>query len=174
MRGGALETVRIAGLIQDSIVDGPGLRFVVFTQGCQKRCEGCHNSGTWCLDEGTEMTVGEIIKDMLENPLTNGLTLSGGEPFLQAADCVKIASAAREKGLNVWAYTGYTFEELLIRAQSDHSTKELLSLTDVLIDGPFILAQRALSLKWRGSKNQRAIDTQKSIAAGKAIELADS
>ena len=164
--------MRVAGLIQDSIVDGPGLRFVVFTQGCQKHCVGCHNPETWPLDEGTEMTVGEIIDDMLENPLTSGLTLSGGEPFLQAADCAKIASAARKKGLNVWVYTGYNFEELLIRAESDRSTKELLDLTDVLIDGAFIPAQRTLSLRWRGSRNQRALDAQKSVAAGKAVELA--
>jgi len=158
-------------MIQDSIVDGPGLRFVVFTQGCEMHCEGCHNPDTWKKDEGTEIPVDEIITDMLGNPLTDGLTLSGGEPFLQAADCVLLASAARGSGLNVWVYSGYTFEELFIRAKSEEAVNELINLTDILIDGPFKLAKRSLSLKWRGSKNQRVIDVPKSIAAGEAVEV---
>jgi anaerobic ribonucleoside-triphosphate reductase activating protein len=162
-------SVRIAGLIHDSIVDGPGLRYVVFVQGCLIDCEGCHNPEAQNVDGGTEMPVDEIIADMLGNPLTDGLTLSGGEPFLQAAECVKLSAAARENGLNVWTYSGYMFEELFDRARSEQAVKELLELTDVLIDGPFVLAERTLSLKWRGSRNQRLIDVQKSIVSGEAI-----
>jgi len=164
-------TVRIAGLIQDSIVDGPGLRYVVFVQGCELSCEGCHNPEAWKKDGGDEVPIDEIVAQMLGNPLTDGLTLSGGEPFLQAEECVKLSSAARKNGLNVWVYTGFTLEELFIRAQSEQAVRELLELTDVLVDGPFIIAKRTLSLKWRGSMNQRVLDMHKSISAGKAVEL---
>lgn len=161
--------MRIAGLVQDSIVDGPGLRFTVFTQGCPHRCESCHNPETHDPDGGKEIPVDEVIKQMRSNPLTDGVTLSGGEPFAQAEDCAAIAEAAKKAGLNVWTYTGYTFEQLF--NLSDPDMKKLLNLTDVLVDGPFILAERSLAIKWRGSKNQRLIDVQKSLAEGKAVEL---
>ena len=161
--------MRIANYIQDSIVDGRGLRFTLFTQGCPHRCEGCHNPQTHDFDGGREMSTDEIVAIILQNPLTDGVTFSGGEPFAQARDCAAIARAVREKGLNIWAYSGYTFEQLL--AGSD-DMRELLSLCDVLVDGPFILAQRSLSLKWRGSANQRVLDVPKSLAAGEAVLLA--
>ena len=163
--------MRIAGTVQDSIVDGPGFRFVVFTQGCEKCCEGCHNPATWDIHGGTEMTVEEVVTEMFSNPLTDGLTLSGGEPFLQAAECAELAAAAREKGLNVWVYTGYSFEELISRTETEPEIGALLKLTDILVDGEFILAERTLSLKWRGSRNQRLLDAPKSLTAGKAVEL---
>jgi len=159
--------MRIADYIQDSIVDGPGLRFVLFTQGCPHRCEGCHNPQTHDFEGGKEMSTDEIIKIMLSNPLTDGLTLSGGEPFSQPEECAVVARAAKEHGLNVWAYSGWTFEELL--ADERPAVRELLELCDVLVDGPFILEQRSLTLKWRGSRNQRVIDVQKSLAAGEVI-----
>ena len=163
--------MRIAGTIQDSIVDGPGFRFVVFAQGCDQRCEGCHSPETWDKRGGVEKTTGELIAEMLGNPLTDGLTLSGGEPFLQAAECADLAAAAHENGLNVWAYTGYTFEELLIMANGEPATGKLLGLIDVLADGPFKLSERTLSLKWRGSRNQRVLDVRQSLEAGAAVEL---
>jgi len=158
--------MRIAGLIQDSIVDGPGFRFVVFTQGCLSHCEGCHNKKTWDLDGGTDIPVGDVIDAMLSNPLTDGLTLTGGEPFIQAADCVSLAAVARDKGFSIWIYTGYLFETLMDRAENEAAIKELIELTDVMIDGRFIKAERSLSLKWRGSRNQRVIDVQKSLKTG--------
>jgi len=163
--------MRVAGIMQDSIVDGPGFRFVVFTQGCDKHCEGCHNPATWDVGGGTEMSVGEIIGQMLSNPLTDGLTLSGGEPFMQAADCARLASAAHEKGLNVWVYTGYIFEELMLKYIADPEVGDLLRRTDVLIDGAFVLAERTLSLRWRGSRNQRIINVPESLETGKAVQL---
>jgi len=163
--------VRVAGLIHDSIVDGPGLRFVVFTQGCKKCCDGCHNPDTWDVNGGTEMTADEVILEMLRNPLTDGLTLSGGEPFLQAAECSKLARAARERGSNVWIYSGFTFEEIAAMAKTDQAVKDLMELTDVLVDGRFIASGRTLSLKWRGSRNQRVINIPKSIGTGIAVEL---
>ncbi|MBR5382130.1 MAG: anaerobic ribonucleoside-triphosphate reductase activating protein [Oscillospiraceae bacterium] len=162
--------MRIAGLVQDSIVDGPGLRFSVFTQGCAHACEGCHNPETHDFHGGTETTTDAVIAAMLSNPLTDGVTLSGGDPFYQAADCAVIARAAHEHGLDVWAYTGWTFEELLELSKTDADKRALLEETDVLVDGPFILAQRTLSLPWRGSKNQRILDVKASMAAGKAVE----
>ena len=151
-------------------MDGPGLRFAVFAQGCEFNCDGCHNPHAREPDGGTEMTVEEIVAEMARNPLTDGLTLTGGEPLLQAADSAALAAAAKERGLNVWVYSGYTFEEIADRAVSDSAVKALLESTDVLIDGRFVLKERSLSIKWRGSRNQRAVDVKKSIAAGKAIE----
>ena len=163
--------MKIAGLVQDSIVDGTGFRFVVFTQGCERRCEGCHNPATWEPDGGVEKTVAEIAAQMLSNPLTDGLTLSGGEPLLQLSECKELVSIARKNGLNVWLYTGYTFEELLSEAETEPVLSEILGSTDVLIDGPFILSERTLNLRWRGSRNQRVIDVPKSLSTGKIIEL---
>jgi len=163
--------MRIAGLVQDSIVDGPGLRFVVFMQGCELCCEGCHNPDTWDRGGGTETTVEKIITEMSGNPLTDGITMSGGEPFLQAAECVALAAAARDRGLNVWVYSGFTFEELLVRASKIAEVRSLLELTDVLVDGRFILSERSLMIKWRCSRNQRMLDIPKSLASGAAVEI---
>jgi len=162
--------MRVAGTVQDSIVDGPGFRFVVFTQGCESHCEGCHNPGTWAPDGGEEIPTDSLVTQMLSNPMTDGLTLSGGEPFLQAQECAELAAAARENGLNVWLYSGYSFEQLLEKGRTEPAVRELLNLAAVLIDGPFILEQRTLSLKWRGSKNQRVIDVPASLKAGKTLE----
>ena len=162
--------MRIAGLVQDSIVDGRGLRFVVFTQGCPHNCEGCHNPDTHDPTGGREMAVDDVIKEMMSNPMTDGVTLSGGEPFMQPGDCAEIARAAHENGLNVWTYTGYTFEKLLELSEENADITALLSETDILIDGPFILAQRSMGTPWRGSRNQRLIDVKKSLAAGQAVE----
>lgn len=160
--------MRIANYVQDSIVDGPGFRFTLFVQGCPHNCPGCHNPQTHDFSGGKEADTSEIIKALLSNPLTDGLTLSGGEPFAQAADCAAVAAAAREKGLNVWAYSGWTFEQLL--AKNDEDIMKLLGLCDVLVDGPFILSQRSLELKWKGSRNQRVLDVPKSLERGEAVE----
>lgn len=159
--------MRIADYIQDSIVDGPGLRFSLFTQGCPHHCEGCHNPGTHDPESGREIAVSEVIRIMLSNPLTDGVTLTGGEPFAQPADCAEIAAAAKDAGLNVWCYTGFSFERLL--ASGDPDTGRLLSLCDVLADGPFMLSERTLDLKWRGSRNQRVIDVRRSLEAGEPV-----
>jgi len=159
--------MRISDYIQDSIVDGPGLRFVLFAQGCPHQCPGCHNPATHDPDGGREESEADIINEMLRNKLTDGITLSGGEPFAQAKSCAVIARAAREAGLNVWSYSGYTLEELL--ASNDADILELLSLTDVLVDGRFYLPERTLNLKWRGSRNQRLISVPESLAIRSAV-----
>lgn len=159
--------MRIAGTVQDSIVDGPGFRFTVFTQGCSHRCPGCHNPHTHDPAGGTTHSIEELVERMRSNPLTDGLTLSGGEPFEQAEDCLLLARAAHENGLNVWSYTGYLFEYL--RDQGTESQRALLAEVDVLVDGPFLLAERTLSLPWRGSGNQRLIDVKQSLSAGETV-----
>ena len=145
--------MRIHNTIHDSIVDGPGLRYVVFTQGCPHRCPGCHNPKTHDPSGGNEVAVEEIIADMRSNPLTDGLTLTGGEPFTQAEDCAKIARAAHAAGLNVWCYSGWTLEELREMPEAQVLLREI----DTLVDGPYIEAERSLTLPWRGSRNQRVI-----------------
>lgn len=159
--------IRIAGTTSDSIVDGPGIRLTVFTQGCPHGCAGCHNPETHDPAGGRVVDTGKIIAGLRENPLESGLTLSGGEPFLQAAACHEIARAAHALGKNVWTYTGYVFEKLL--AEGDPDRMALLSETDVLVDGPFILRERSLELHFCGSRNQRLIDVRKSLTAGEAV-----
>ena len=163
--------MKIYGLIQDSIVDGPGFRFVCFTQGCPHHCPGCHNPDSHDPSGGTEMTTDDVIKQMLSNPLTDGLTLSGGEPFMQTEDCLTLAQTAHTKGLNVWSYSGWTFEHLL--NNGTNAQKALLRELDVLVDGPFVMEERSLTLNWRGSRNQRVIDVQASLRTGKIVLYCD-
>lgn len=159
--------MRIANTVSDSIVDGPGLRFTVFTQGCPHRCPGCHNPDTHDPAGGREAAVEELAEKLLSNPLTDGLTLSGGEPFCQAAECARLAAIAREKGLNVWTYTGYTYERLI--SGEVPGAMDLLAQTDVLVDGPFVKAQKSYAALFRGSTNQRLIDVPRSLAAGQVV-----
>lgn len=161
--------MRIADIIQDSIVDGPGMRLVVFAQGCYKNCPDCHNPNTHDPDGGREISIDELVNMMAKNPLTDGLTLSGGEPFLQADECAELAKRTHALGLNVWCYSGNTYEEILEEAKTNKNYAKLIDEIDVLIDGIFILEQRSLNLKWRGSKNQRVIDIKKSKEAGEII-----
>ena len=161
--------LRIADTIQDSIVDGPGFRFVVFTQGCLRHCPGCHNPHTWDPAGGKEVTVDSLYKTLSANPLTDGLTLSGGEPYLQAAACAELAQKAKAGGFNVWCYSGYTFEEILETSKTDSGFKALIEATDVLIDGMFLIEEKSLTLKWRGSQNQRVIDVRKSLESGEVV-----
>lgn len=163
--------IRISGIIKESITDGPGIRYVVFTQGCPHHCPGCHNPHTFAFDGGTIADCDEIINDMLSNPLTSGLTLSGGEPFVQPATTAYLAKRARENNLNVITYTGYVFEELLKKAQSDPDVKSLIENSDYIIDGPYLEAYRSLELRFRGSKNQRIIDVKKSLLENKVISI---
>lgn len=162
--------IRIAGTVNDSIVDGPGMRFTVFTQGCPHLCPGCHNPHTHDFQGGREADTDELIRMFSANILLSGITLSGGEPFCQAAACSELAKAAKKAGLNVWAYTGYVFEELQAGFEAHPEWKELLSTVDVLIDGRFILEKRTLECPWRGSSNQRLLDAKASLQAGKAVE----
>ena len=147
--------IRIAGLVPESYVDGDGIRYAVFMQGCLRNCAGCHNPGTHALDGGRLIDTDEIVSAIKKNPLLDGITLTGGEPLLQVEAANEIARAVKSLGLSVWCYTGYTFEELPTSAQP------LLENVDVLIDGEFIESLRDLELQFRGSSNQRIIDIKK-------------
>lgn len=163
--------MRIAGTINDSIVDGPGFRFTVFTQGCPHHCPGCHNPKTHDFEGGKLADTQEIIEKFRKNELLDGITLSGGEPLCQSEACRVLAQAAHESGLNVWCYTGYTFEELMEGFETHPEWVALLQEVDVLVDGRFILAQRTLEARFRGSKNQRLIDVPASLAQGRAVVM---
>ena len=153
--------VRIAGLVQESFVDGEGIRFAIFFQGCRRNCFNCHNPATHALDGGKIFDTEEIISAIKKNPLLSGITLTGGEPLLQIPAALELAKAAKNLGLNVWTYTGYRFENIPAEAN------ELLQNIDVLVDGEYIDDLRDLELQFRGSRNQRVIDVKKTLAAGK-------
>lgn len=161
--------LRIAGITDDSIVDGPGIRLTVFVQGCPHNCEGCQNPQTHDFSGGTDITLGEIMDRINANPLLDGVTFSGGEPFCQAAALAKLGRMIRKKGLNIITYSGYTYEYLKENSDSDNCFGELLEISDHLVDGPFILAERDLTLKFRGSRNQRIIDIKKSTEYGRTV-----
>ncbi|MBQ6006149.1 MAG: anaerobic ribonucleoside-triphosphate reductase activating protein [Selenomonadaceae bacterium] len=159
--------IRIAGLVPESFVDGDGIRFAIFMQGCRRNCEGCHNPETHDLNGGRLIDTSEIISAIKKNPLLDGITLTGGEPLLQIDAAEEIARAAKNFGLTVWCYTGYTFENLPPEAEP------LLENVDVLIDGEFIESQRDLELQFRGSSNQRIIDVKKTLKQKKIVLLTE-
>lgn len=172
LKGQIALKLRIAGTVNDSIVDGPGIRFTVFTQGCPHHCEGCHNPHTHDFNGGSETDTDEIISKFLSNPLLDGITLSGGEPMCQAKALVPVAKAAKEHGLDVIAYTGYTYEYLVEHSNDENGFLALLEYVDFLVDGKFELDKRSLELHFKGSRNQRVIDIKKSLASSEAV-LAD-
>lgn len=150
--------LRLSGIVEESIVDGPGLRFVIFTQGCPHQCPGCHNPKTHPLTGGFFMDIETIFKQFQENPLLNGITFSGGEPFMQAVPLLQLAKMVQSTGKHITIYTGYIFENLLKMAEHNSAITELLTLTDLLVDGPFLISQKNLELSFRGSSNQRLLD----------------
>ena len=152
--------IRLAAYLQpDSIVDGEGVRTVVWTQGCPHHCPGCHNASTWDFDDGALIDVEEVIEELKTIKNQDGITLSGGDPVCQAAACYEIGKAAHEMGLNVWCYTGFTYEQML----SNPKTRRLLNQIDVLVDGKFIQEEKSYDIYFRGSRNQRIIDVPKSL-----------
>jgi anaerobic ribonucleoside-triphosphate reductase activating protein len=148
-------TLRIAGIIRESIVDGPGLRFTVFAQGCPHRCKGCHNESTHDFEGGYDCEISKILTEIDKNPLLSGVTFSGGEPFCQSKGFYELGMEIKARGLDIVSYTGYTLEELVSLSKEDEYIGRLLDLSDYLVDGPFILEERDLTLEFRGSKNQR-------------------
>ena len=159
----------LSGIVSDSIVDGPGIRTTIFSQGCPHHCLGCHNPETWAFGCGTKVPLEAIVDIVKSNPLCRGVTFSGGEPFSQAEGFAKLAQLLKEKGYEVASYTGFTFEELL---NGTDDQKKLLEQIDILIDGRFLLAEKSLEIAFRGSRNQRILDVKKSLTAGKAVETA--
>ena len=158
----------LAGIVEDSIVDGPGIRCTIFGQGCPHHCPGCLNPETWTFGCGTLMDEARVAEIAASNPLCRGVTFSGGEPFAQAGGFAKLARLLKQRGYEVASYSGYTFEQLL---DGTPEQLELLGSIDVLIDGPFLLAERSLELVFRGSKNQRILDVPASLAAKQAVPI---
>lgn len=155
--------VRIAGIIKESIVDGPGIRYVVFAQGCKHNCPGCHNPHTHSFTGGYMMDIDTIIDDIKKNPLLDGITISGGEPFEQAGAFAELAKRVKEMSLEVMVYTGYTFEEIISNINANNEWDDFLENADVLVDGPFIQDKKDCTLSFRGSSNQRIIDLRKMV-----------
>lgn len=164
----AVKTIRLSGVVEESYVDGTGIRFTIFTQGCFHHCKGCHNKNTHDPTLGYDMNIIELCEQIGENPLLDGITLSGGEPFLQPESCATIARYCKEQfHFTVWAYTGYVFEELL----KMENAKPLLHTIDVLVDGKFMEELTSYELVFRGSENQRIIDVQQSLLTGCVVEI---
>lgn len=149
--------MRIAGIVRESIVDGPGLRFAIFSQGCPHDCKGCHNESTHDFDGGYDCERSRILEELDKNPLLTGVTFTGGEPFCQPKEFYKLGVEIKARGLDIVAYSGYTLEELQEMAKNDENIDKLLDIIDYLVDGPFLLEERDLTLEFRGSRNQRFI-----------------
>ena len=166
---GTPSTIRLAGIVRESIVDGPGLRFAVFCQGCPHGCPGCHNPDTHDFAGGYDCDIDKIVAAVDENPLLDGITLSGGEPMCQPEAFCVLCQKIKERGLNVVTFTGYTYEELLELEKSRPAIAGLLELTDYLVDGRFEMDKRDLTLMFRGSQNQRVIDMAATREAGEMV-----
>ena len=158
--------IRLAAYLQpDSIVDGEGIRTVLWTQGCPHHCPGCHNPETHDFEGGALIDVDEVISELKKIKNQNGITLSGGDPVCQADACYEISKAAHALGLNVWCYTGFTYEQMLLNPKA----RRLLEQIDVLVDGKFVLEEKSYDLYFRGSRNQRIIDVPKSLEEEKVV-----
>lgn len=165
--------LRISGTIQESIVDGPGIRYVIFTQGCPHRCPGCHNPQTHDFAGGKDADIEEILREIEANPLLSGVTFSGGEPFCQPEALSFLGREIKAMGKHLMVYTGYVYEELLELGKSRPAVSELLELADILVDGPYLENERDLTLSYRGSANQRVIDLKKTKEHGTVILYQD-
>lgn len=158
-------TLRIAGVVEESIVDGPGIRYTIFTQGCPFHCKGCHNPQSQPLKGGIEVKLSVLYKEIKHNPLITGVTFSGGEPFIQARALSVLAKLLKAEGYSLWSYSGYTFDKL----ERDDIFRSLLNEIDVLVDGPFVQSKVSMDIDFRGSTNQRIIDVPKSLAQGRVV-----
>ena len=159
--------LRVLDILEDTTVDGPGFRTSIYLAGCHHRCPGCHNPESWDENGGEELSVDDLLRVIVNDPFAH-VTLSGGDPLLQADGCAELARRVKaETDKTIWCYTGYTWETLLVK--NDPVVMSLLENLDVLVDGPFIQSLRDTSLLFRGSSNQRLIDVQKSLSAGEVI-----
>ncbi len=162
-------TLRIAGIMRESIVDGPGIRFAIFCQGCPHNCPDCHNPETHDFEGGTDVTIDRLLKEIDKNKLLKGVTFSGGEPTCQAEGFAALGEEVKKRGLTITLFSGYTYEQLMERSKSEQALSRLLELTDLLIDGPFVKDKKDLTLAFRGSSNQRLIDMNKTRSAGRIV-----
>lgn len=168
-----MSTIRLAGVVTQSITDGPGLRFTVFTQGCPHKCKGCHNPETWDFEGGKDYNIDDLLSDFDSNPLLKGATLSGGEPLVRVGELLPFAKAIKERGKDIVCFTGFLFEDILEKSKTDADLAEILKYIDILVDGPFVLELRDISDRFKGSSNQRVIDIPKSFDAGEVVIWSD-
>lgn len=155
----------------DSIVDGEGIRSVIWFQGCGHACPECHNPETWDFKAGEEVKLDEIKKQIDELEFQTGVTFSGGDPMYQIDALIELAKYVKEKGMNVWCYTGFVYEDLIKMSKDNPKYREVLDYIDVLVDGPFVIALKSFNVAFRGSSNQRLIDVKKTLEKGKVITL---
>ena len=169
------KTLRLSGVVKESIVDGAGLRLVVFSQGCPHHCPECHNPHTHDFDKGTDTDIQKIVDEVLKNPMLRGVTFSGGEPFCQADGFAELAKRLKSENrkLDIMVYSGWTYEQLIEKAKKEPAVEKLLSLCDTMVDGPFVVAQKDLTLRYRGSKNQRYIDLNRTRISGKVTLVSE-
>ena len=186
-----MDKLFVYGIDPESIVDGPGIRYAVFTQGCSHACPGCHNPESHPHGCGQKCDVESIVDDIKAHRLIKDVTLSGGDPFEQAAVCAVLAKELHAQGYGIWAFTGFLYEDLLswsrekaetyfaqaedkqarIEAMSPEAVRKLLGAIDVLVDGPFVQELRSLELDWKGSSNQRVIDLAKMRQRGSMEDI---
>ena len=160
------DTINIAGVIPESFTDGPGIRYTIFTQGCRHHCKNCHNPETWDFNAGKTVDIQSIYNDILENPMLDGITFSGGDPLYQPESCANLAKMIKENtDLNIWLYTGFTFDEVV----NNPDYEEILKYLDVIVDGMYDEQCRSLHLRFRGSSNQRIINVPESLKLNKIV-----
>ncbi|GFP77995.1 Anaerobic ribonucleoside-triphosphate reductase-activating protein [Clostridium fungisolvens] len=163
--------IRLSGIIHESLVNGPGIRRVFFSQGCKHNCKECFNPETHSFDGGELRNMDELIEELKSNPIISGVTFSGGDPFEQADKFSYMAQRIKALGLNIWCYTGYKFEYILNNLKDNEAWDKLINNIDVLVDGRFDVTLRDESIKYRGSSNQRVIDVKNSLSGGEIITL---
>lgn len=161
--------IRLAGIAYESLVNGPGMRRVFFSQGCNHNCKGCFNPDTHDFSGGEERDMDELIEDVLDNPIIKGVTFSGGDPMERAEEFAYMAKKFRENGLNVWSFTGYTFEYILEHLDDRIGWREFINNIDVLIDGRFDETKMDDGIRFRGSSNQRIINVKESLDKGEIV-----
>ncbi|ALP88968.1 MULTISPECIES: anaerobic ribonucleoside-triphosphate reductase activating protein [Clostridium] len=163
--------IRLSGIAYESLVNGPGIRRVFFSQGCKHNCKGCFNPDTHDFNGGENRNMDELIESVLDNPMIKGVTFSGGDPLEQAEKFAYMAKAFKNNNLNIWCYTGYTYEYIREHKDENNGWNELLNNIDVLVDGKFEEENMQEGLKFRGSTNQRIIDIKESLNHGKIVTL---
>ncbi|WP_105177540.1 anaerobic ribonucleoside-triphosphate reductase activating protein [Clostridium cagae] len=161
--------IRLAGIAYESLVNGPGIRRVFFSQGCNHNCKGCFNPDTHDFNGGEEKDIDELIEDVLCNPMIKGITFSGGDPFERADEFSYMAKIFKENNKNIWCYTGYKFEYINDNLEINKGWKDLINNIDVLVDGKFEEDKKEDRLKFKGSSNQRIIDVKKSLKSNKVV-----
>lgn len=164
------KNIRLAGIAYESLVNGPGMRRVFFSQGCKHKCKGCFNPDTHDFNGGELRNMDELIKDVLDNPMLQGVTFSGGDPFEQAEKFAYMAQSLKKNGVNIWCFTGYTFEYILDNLDKREGWRELINNIDVLVDGRFEEEKKKEGIKFRGSTNQRLIDVKKTLSSTEIVE----